>query len=58
MIVIKMIGGEKHELDMSLKGFFHELKYENDSRMTGFYPIFRNVYIRLENISSIYEVDD
>ncbi|WP_160726130.1 hypothetical protein [Bacillus sp. USDA818B3_A] len=58
MIVIKMAGGETHELDMSLKDFFNDIKYENDSKMNGFYPIFGDVVIRLENISSIFQIDN
>jgi hypothetical protein len=57
MIIIKMIGGEKHELEMSLKEFFNELQDE-DEYILGFYRVFRDVFIRVENISSIYEIDD
>jgi hypothetical protein len=57
MIVIKMIGGEKHKVEMSLRDFFDDLQDENEYRF-GFYRVFNDVFIRLENISSIYEVDE
>jgi hypothetical protein len=57
MIVIRMIGGENHELDMSLSDFFYELQDETEYRL-GFYRLSKDVFIRVENISSIYEIND
>jgi hypothetical protein len=57
MVVIKMIGGERHEIDMSLRDFFDDIQDEDEYRF-GFYRVCKNVYIRLENISSIYEIND
>ncbi|MFD9629072.1 hypothetical protein [Peribacillus muralis] len=57
MIVIKMIGGEKHEVEMSLSDFFNDIQDEYEY-ISGFYRVFNDVFIRVENISSIYEIED
>ncbi|MED4014667.1 hypothetical protein ACWE42_21475 [Sutcliffiella cohnii] len=55
MIIIKMAGGETHELSMSTKDFFYYIDKKADN--FGFYQIHRDVYINVNNISSIFEID-